>query len=93
MKKKLVHILLLGICSAACLSSCVDKFAVGDAFLEKLYPADYVQEDKSVLPFSCALGAVMQAALCARHLCGRPVEPGRLYSFDLEHMDLADLKL
>ena len=65
----------------------------GDAFLERLYPADYVQEDKSVLPFSCALGAAMQAALCARHLCGRPVEPGRLYSFDLEHMDLADLKL
>ena len=33
--KKNIIILLLGICSAFCISSCVDKFAVGDAFLEK----------------------------------------------------------
>jgi molybdopterin/thiamine biosynthesis adenylyltransferase len=65
----------------------------GDGFLDRLYPPDYVRNEKSVLPFSCALGAAMQAALCARVLCGRPVEPGRLYSFDLERMDLADLKL
>lgn len=65
----------------------------GDGFLDRLYPADYVRNEKSVLPFSCALGAAMQAALCARVLCGRPVEPGRLYSFDLERMDLADLRL
>ena len=44
MKKKLVHILLLGICSAACLSSCVDKFAVGDAFLEKAPGVDVDME-------------------------------------------------
>ena len=44
MKKKLVHILLLGICSAACLSSCVDKIAVGDAFLEKAPGVDVNME-------------------------------------------------
>ena len=35
MKKILNYILVLGICSAFLLPSCVDKFAVGDAFLEK----------------------------------------------------------
>ena len=35
MKKKLNIILVLGICSVFCLSACVDKFAIGDAFLEK----------------------------------------------------------
>ncbi len=34
--KKISNILLvLGICSAFCFSACVDKFAIGDAFLEK----------------------------------------------------------
>ena len=35
MKKKLSNILFLGIVSAFCLSACVDRFAIGDAFLEK----------------------------------------------------------
>ena len=35
MKKKLINILILGICSAFAFSACVDDFAVGDAFLEK----------------------------------------------------------
>ncbi|MBP5219021.1 MAG: hypothetical protein J6Z47_08760 [Bacteroidales bacterium] len=35
MKKKLNNILFLGIFSAFCLSACVDRLAVGDAFLEK----------------------------------------------------------
>ncbi len=65
----------------------------GDGFLEKLYPAEYAQEERGVLPFVCALGAAMQAALCASFLCGRPVEAGRLYRFDLEHMELARIKL
>lgn len=65
----------------------------GDGFLDRLYPEDYEQGDKSALPFACALGAAMQAALCLRHLCGRSVEPGRLYSFDLERMDLQQLRL
>ena len=44
MKKKFTYILLAGICSAACLSSCVDKFAVGDAFLEKAPGVDVNME-------------------------------------------------
>ncbi len=35
MKKKLNNILLLSICSTLLLSACVDRLAVGDAFLEK----------------------------------------------------------
>ena len=35
MKKISNLILVLGIASAFCFSACVDKFAVGDAFLEK----------------------------------------------------------
>lgn len=65
----------------------------GDALPELLYPEDYAQEEKSVLPFTPALGAALQAALCLRWLCGRPVEPGRLYSFDLQQMDLAEIRM
>ena len=35
MKKKLSNILFMGVVSAFCLSACVDRFAIGDAFLEK----------------------------------------------------------
>jgi hypothetical protein len=35
MKKKIVNLLVLGICSAFAFSACVDRFAIGDAFLEK----------------------------------------------------------
>ncbi len=35
MKKRLINILLLGICSAFAITACVDEFAMGDAFLEK----------------------------------------------------------
>lgn len=35
MKKKLNTLLVLGICSAFCFTACVDRFAIGDAFLEK----------------------------------------------------------
>ena len=65
----------------------------GDGLLDQLFPEDYVQEDKSVLPFTPALGAALQAALCARFLCGRPVEPGRLYSFDLLRTDFREIAL
>ncbi len=67
--------------------------APGDGLLELLYPENYAQEDNNVLPFTPALGAALQAALCARYLCGRPVEPGRLYSFDLLRMDLQAIGL
>ena len=65
----------------------------GDALPELLYGADYAAEDKSVLAFTPALAAAMQTALCVRFLCGRPVEPGRLYSFDLSTMDLQSVRL
>ncbi len=65
----------------------------GDALPELLYPENYAQEDPSVLPFTPALGAALQAALCARFLCGRSVEPGRLYSFDLQRMDFREIRL
>ena len=45
------------------------------------------------MPFTPALCAALQASLAVRFLCGRAVEPGRLYSVDLERMDLATLKL
>ncbi len=64
----------------------------GDGFLDRLYPAGYEQTENSVLPFTPALGAALQSALCVRFLCGRPVEPERFYSFDLERMDLAEIK-
>ncbi|MBQ6958852.1 MAG: RagB/SusD family nutrient uptake outer membrane protein [Bacteroidales bacterium] len=35
MKQKLIHILIVGICSAFAITACVDPFAVGDDFLEK----------------------------------------------------------
>ena len=35
--------------------------------------------------------AALQTALCVKLLCGRPVEPGRLYYFDLLDMDFETL--
>lgn len=65
----------------------------GDALPDLLYREDYIQEEKSILPFTPALCAALQVSLCLRLLCGRPVDPGHLYSFDLERMDLAQMKL
>lgn len=55
----------------------------GDKLVEKLYPEDTLVRDKSVLSFTPALCASMQAALCIKYLTGRQVEPGRIYYFDL----------
>ena len=65
----------------------------GDALTEILYPEEYKQKEAGILPFTPALGAAMQAALCLRFLCGRPVEAGYLYSFDLLRMDFAQMML
>jgi molybdopterin/thiamine biosynthesis adenylyltransferase len=65
----------------------------GDALPELLYPADYAPEDAGVLSFTPALCAALQASLCLRWLCGLPVEPGKLYCFDLLRMDLRELRL
>ena len=59
----------------------------GDKLVEKLYPADTVVRDKSVLSFTPALCASMQAALCIKYLAGRPVESGKIYYFDLLNLE------
>lgn len=58
----------------------------GDHLMDRLYPAGTVLQDKSVLSFTPALCASMQASLCVQYLTGRPVKPGTLFYFDLmEH--------
>ena len=64
----------------------------GDGLTEILYSEGYTSEDRGILSFTPALGAALEASLCVRYLCGRPVEPGWLYSFDLQQMDLAALR-
>jgi len=55
----------------------------GDNLVEKLYPEGTIVKDKSVLCFTPALCASMQAALCVKLLVGRPAEAGTIYYFDL----------
>ena len=55
----------------------------GDRLIGTLYPGDTVIRDKSVLSFTPALCASMQAALCVKLLTGRPVQTGTIYYFDL----------
>ena len=63
----------------------------GDSLLDRLYPQGAELGSKSSLAFTPALCASMQTALCVRLLCGRPVEPGRLYYFDLSDFDFETL--
>ena len=55
----------------------------GDGLIATLYPEDIVIADKSVLSFTPAMCASMQAALCVKLLTGRSVENGKIYYFDL----------
>lgn len=43
--------------------------------------------DMGILPFTPALCAAMESAICLRLLCGRQVESGKLYCMDLLNMD------
>lgn len=54
-----------------------------DHLLEILYPEGTNLKDKSVLSFTPALCASMQASLCVRLLTGRPVDANVLYYYDL----------
>lgn len=65
----------------------------GDKLVETLYPADTVLRDKSVLSFTPALCASMQAALCIKYLSGRPVESGKIYYFDLLNQEFETIPL
>ncbi len=64
----------------------------GDGLIETLYPQGVEIKDKSVLSFTPALCASMQAALCVKLLCGRPVESGKLYYFDLLNQEFETIE-
>ena len=65
----------------------------GDHLMDILYPANVRANDKSVLSFTPALCASMQAALCVKLLCGRSVETGMLYYFDLQDMEFESIPM
>lgn len=65
----------------------------GDKLVEKLYPEHTVVRDKSVLSFTPALCASMQAALCIKHLVGRPVDTGKIYYFDLLNQEFETIPM
>lgn len=65
----------------------------GDRLIERLYPENVTISDKSVLSFTPALCASMQAALCTKLLCGRPIEGGKLYYFDLQDMEFETISM
>ena len=55
----------------------------GDGLISKLFPREVEIRDKSVLSFTPALCASVQAALAIKFLTGRPVQTGTVYHFDL----------
>lgn len=65
----------------------------GDGLMDRLYPENTALRDKSVLSFTPALCASMQAALCVKLLTGRPVETGKLYYFDLLHQEFETIPM
>jgi molybdopterin/thiamine biosynthesis adenylyltransferase len=65
----------------------------GDKLVETLYPEDTVVRDKSVLSFTPALCASIQAALCIKYLAGRPVETGTIYYVDLLNQEFETIPM
>lgn len=65
----------------------------GQKLTKLLYPEGVILKDKSVLSFTPALCASMQTALGVKLLCGRKVETGKLYFFDLLHQDFETIPL
>ncbi len=65
----------------------------GDGLVGRLYPENVSVSDKSVLSFTPALCASMQAGLCVKLLCDRPVESGKLYYFDLQDMEFETIPM
>lgn len=59
----------------------------GDGMIDRLYPDSIDLTDKSSLPCTAALCAAMQTALCIKLLCGKELEPGKLYMADLLDME------
>lgn len=65
----------------------------GDRLIGTLYPEEIEIRDKSVLSFTPALCASMQASLCVKLLAGRPVETGTVYYFDLLNQEFETIPL
>lgn len=65
----------------------------GDGLIEKLYPEGATLRDKSVLCFTPALCAALQASLCVKVLTGRPAENGMLFYFDLLNQEYETIPL
>lgn len=65
----------------------------GDDLIEKLYPDNVVVRDKSVLSFTPALCASIQAALCVKLLSGRNVETGKIYYVDLLNQEFETISM
>lgn len=55
----------------------------GDRMIHTLYPEGVEVKDKSVLSFTPAMCAALQASLCVSLLLKHPVETGKLHYFDL----------
>lgn len=64
-----------------------------DMLPEILFPQGAEVTDKSVLSFTPALCASMQAALCVKHLTGRSVDNGTVYYFDLLNQEFEQIPL
>lgn len=65
----------------------------GDHLIETLFPEGIELKDKSVLSFTPALCASMQASLCVRLLVGRPVKAGSISCFDLLNQEFETIDL
>lgn len=63
----------------------------GDGLLDMLYPQNAAVTSKTSLSFTPPFCAAMQVALCVKLLCGRDVEPGRVYYFDLLEFEFETL--
>lgn len=68
-------------------------FLPGEAGIHALYPKGVALTDRSVLSFTPALCASMQASLAVNQLCGRPVESGILHYVDLSSMEFESFAL
>jgi len=65
----------------------------GDRLIETLYPEDTVLTDKSVLSFTPALCAAVQASLCVKLLADRPVKTGTVYYYDLLNQEFETIPM
>ncbi len=65
----------------------------GDNLLDLIYPEQTDHIDNSVLSFTPALCASLQAALCTQLLVGRRVQTGTLFTVDLLRMKTESIHL